>query len=40
MATNKIERSEKASVLRDQSEFKLEGGGGGVEEKMGGPEIF
>ena len=27
--------------LRDQSEFKLdEGGGGGVEEKMGGPDIF
>ena len=23
--------------IRDQSEFKL---GGGVEEKMGGPEIF
>ena len=39
MATNKIERSEKASVLRDQSEFKLEGGGGGGGEN-GGPEIF
>ena len=26
--------------LRDQSDFKLEGGGGGVQEKMGGPEIF
>ena len=25
--------------VRDQSEFKL-GGGGGVEEKMEGPEIF
>ena len=27
------------SHIREQSEFKLEGGGG-VEEKMGGPEIF
>ena len=28
------------NLIRDQSEFKLEGGGGGVEEKMGGPKIF
>ena len=29
-------------LVRDQSEFKLEvgRGGGGVEEKMWGPEIF
>ena len=25
-------------LVRDQSEFKLKGGG--VEEKLGGPEIF
>ena len=30
-------RLSRFSLLRDQSEFKL---GGGVEEKMGGPEIF